>query len=266
MVLLDMMKRLGGDIVVAHFDHGIREDSAADARFVESLAKYYGVKFVHKRVELGATASEDLARRERYDFLRSVAKSMNGKIVTAHHKDDVIETIGLNLRRGSGWRGLSCMNDQTILRPMVSWTKREVYEYAAEHRLEWVEDETNRSNAYSRNLIRQKLGRKIDNYKKRELYDLWRQQKVLRRKIELEMERFDTQIKQRYFLTQIDEKLATNLIYYYIVRHMKVSLLNKQLERMLIAIKTGRPNTLWQIGDKIVMKLTAKSVIIERVE
>ena len=80
------------------------------------------------------------------------------------------------------------------------------------------------------------------------------------------MAQFDQQMRQRYFLTQIDEKIATDLLYYYIVRHMNVSLLSAQLERMLIAIKTGQPNTLWQIGSKIVMKLTAESVIIERVE
>ena len=61
-VLLDMMSQLNKDIVVAHFDHGIREDSAADARFVEALANRYGVEFIVERVELGVTASEDLAR------------------------------------------------------------------------------------------------------------------------------------------------------------------------------------------------------------
>lgn len=265
-VLLDMISQLNKDIVVAHFDHGIREDSAADARFVEALANRYGVEFIVERAELGVTASEDLARRKRYGFLRRVAKSVDGKIVTAHHQDDVVETIAMNLSRGSGWRGVSCMNDKTILRPMVAWTKRDIYQYVVERRLEWVEDETNQSGTYARNLMRRRLGGQINNEQRLELYNLWQKQRKLRREIEWEMAQFDQQMRQRYFLTQIDEKIAINLLYYYIVRHMNVSLLSAQLERMLIAIKTGQPNTLWQIGSKIVMKLTAESVIIERVE
>lgn len=265
-VLLDMMMRLGKDVTVAHFDHGIREESAADARFVAALAEKYGVRFISERAELGANASEDLARIKRYDFLRRVAKSLDGRIVTAHHQDDVVETIAMNLRRGSGWRGLSCMNDKTILRPMTSWTKQDVYKYAAEHRLEWVEDETNQGGDYARNVMRRQIGRRVEADRRQELYVLWQKQRKLRQEIEQEMEKFDEQVEQRYFLTQIDENIAINLLYYYIVRHMNVSLLSAQLGRMLIAIKTGQPNTVWQIGGKIVMKLTAKSVIIERVE
>lgn len=265
-VLLDMMMRLGKDVAVAHFDHGIREESAADARFVAALAEKYGVRFISERAELGANASEDLARIKRYDFLRRVAKSLDGRIVTAHHQDDVVETIAMNLLRGSSWRGLSCMNNKTILRPMTSWTKQDIYKYAAEHRLEWVEDETNQGGDYARNVMRRQIGRRVEVDRRQELYVLWQKQRKLRQEIEQEMKKFDEQVERRYFLTQIDENIATNLLYYYIVRHMNVSLLSAQLERMLIAIKTGQPNTVWQIGGKIVMKLTAKSVIIERVE
>src|SRR5690606_32014455 len=90
-------------LVVAHFDHGIRTDSSADARFVEALAASYGIKFESRREELGSSASEAWARERRYHFLREVADSHQAVLVTAHHGDDLIETIAINLSRGTGW-------------------------------------------------------------------------------------------------------------------------------------------------------------------
>src|SRR5690606_41547248 len=101
-VLLDMLSHVPGlKLVVTHFDHGIRPDSAQDAVFVEELAAHYGLPFETKRVELGTKASEELARRHRYAFLRDVAARYNAKIITAHHADDVIETVAINHIRGT---------------------------------------------------------------------------------------------------------------------------------------------------------------------
>src|SRR5690554_6827257 len=90
MVLLDMMHSRGdAEIIVAHFDHGIREDSAEDAEFVAKAAEGYGYLFESTREELGKNASEALAREKRYAFLRDLAKKYDAQIVTAHHLDDL---------------------------------------------------------------------------------------------------------------------------------------------------------------------------------
>ena len=60
--------------------------------------------------------------------------------------------------------------------------------------------------------------------------------------------------------------MALELLYYYVLRHAGVSLLTAQLERMLVAIKTGHPGTAWQLGSGAVMKLTARDVIIDEVD
>ena len=88
----------------------------------------------------------------------------------------------------------------------------------------------------------------------------------MRRTIEAELKRFDKQILSRYFLIQIEENVALELLYYYVLRHAGVSLLTAQLERMLVAIKTGHPGTVWQLGSGAVMKLTARDVIIDEVD
>lgn len=266
-VLLDLMWRYGRyELVVAHFDHGIRAESAADARFVEALADRYQLPFYSERQELGAQANEALARARRYDFLRRLANQLDGVVVTAHHQEDIIETVAINLRRGSRWRGLSGMNNWQIVRPLKGWTKQRIYDYAAKHRLEWVEDETNSSQRYVRNQLRSLIRQRLDNDGKQAVYKLWQQQRLLRREIESELERFDHQMNSRYFLTQIEDKLALELLYHFVLRQTGVSLLRHQLQQALMAIKTGRAGTIWQIGGGAVMKLTKRSVIIERVD
>ena len=264
-VLLDLMSRTEKDLVVAHFDHGIREDSASDARFVEALADKYKIQFVCRREKLGSGASEELARQRRYEFLRGVAADFNGMIVTAHHREDIIETVAMNLARGSRWRGLAGMSDSEIARPMSGWTKQRIYEYAIRQKLEWCEDETNQSDAYQRNRFRRRINYELDEYQKAGVYEVWRQQRKLRIEIEQELERFDDVVNSRYFLTMIEDNVAQELIYYYILRHYDVSLLGSQLERALNAIKTGKPGSCWQIGGGIMMKLTMRDVIIDRV-
>ena len=88
----------------------------------------------------------------------------------------------------------------------------------------------------------------------------------MRRTLEAELKRFDKQILSRHFLIQIEENVALELLYYYVLRHAGASLLTAQLERALVAIKTGRPGTVWQLGSGAVMKLTARDVIIDEVD
>lgn len=158
-VLLHMMAERKSDLVdyvVAHFDHGIRPDSTEDEKFVKSLAKKYGFRYESKRVELGKSAGEAEARKERYVFLREIKERYNAeKVVTAHHQDDIIETMIINILRGTGPRGLAVMQKPTdILRPLLNKTKKDLIEYAKIHKLEWREDATNDDPLYLRNYVR----------------------------------------------------------------------------------------------------------------
>lgn len=145
-------------LIVAHFDHGIRADSAEDALFVQELAARHGMIFESARAELGAKASEADARQARYEYLHDVRRRHKAKaVVTAHHQDDLIETIILHLLRGTGRRGLSPMNMPHVLRPLLGRSKAELLKYAREKRLVWREDSTNQELHYKRNQIRHQL-------------------------------------------------------------------------------------------------------------
>lgn len=183
-VLLDMFIRHlpVSRLIVAHFDHGTRDTSGDDAVFVETLAKGYGCAYVGRREELGAGVSEAQARKRRYAFLHTVAREAGARLVVAHHLDDLVETVALQLQRGTGWRGLTPFG-QNVDRPLLSMTKQDIMQYAAEHTLLWREDETNQSDAYARNRIRPDVARlPIDI--KRQIEALYMHQWVLRTEIE----------------------------------------------------------------------------------
>ncbi len=265
-VLLDLMVKAGQPALVAHFDHGIRDDSAADARFVEALASKHGLEFETKREDLGADANEQLARDRRYDFLHQIADKHEARLVTAHHQGDVVETVALNIARGGRWRGLGGMNDQRIARPLLDWTKQQIRDYATRHQLEWCEDETNQDQRYKRNSVRSLLNRNLNSDQQARVYQLWKQQNLLRPEIDQEVSNWQKQMTSRYFLTHIDPMVAKELLYYFVRYRTGISLLGPQLDRLLLAIKTGRAGTVWQIGGGIVVKLTTRDATIDRVD
>jgi tRNA(Ile)-lysidine synthase len=262
-VLLDMLvKRTPGQLIVAHFDHGIRPDSKSDAEFVRLLAAKYEIPFVLKREELGAGASEELARKRRYAFLQNESKKHEATIVTAHHKNDLLETIAINIYRGTGWRGLAVMGDNRVTRPLLEFTKSELYDYALKYRLEWVEDSTNHEQKYLRNRLRRKLSG-LPSLAEKKLERLWHEQGKLRKDIDEEVDRLITSSYSRYFFTSIDTNTAIELLRGLFLKEAKGSPVRSQLERALLAIKTAKPGTTSQIGEGISLRFSSASFIVE---
>lgn len=259
-VLLDMMsRRADNHLIVAHFDHGIRPGSAADARFVEGLAKAYRLPCLTHREELGQQASEELARERRYAFLHEAAASHGARLVTAHHRDDLIETITQNITRGTGWRGLAVFGDKRTMRPLLGKTKAELYAYALRHDLEWVEDETNRSQRYTRNRLRQVLGN-VPADTKDQLVDLYTRQHELALRIESEQCKVgEENMRSRYFMTMIPDKVACELLR--TVTHGRLH--RPQLGRLLLAIKTYAPGTVYEAGAGVSVRFRKRDFIVE---
>lgn len=254
-VLLDkLVKRGGVRLIVAHFDHGIREDSADDARFVGELAAQYELAFETRREELGAGASEALARERRYSFLREVAARYDqAAIVTAHHADDVIETIAINLRRGTGWRGLAVL-DSDLVRPLLHVSKRALIDYARRHELTWHEDSTNQDPTYLRNELRGRIAKQLSDDDALQLRALWQTQLELKRLIDQEAERLladSANNYSRHFFTSIDKVSALELLRAICQREIGCSPTIPQRERALHAIKTLQPGKVHEVGDRI---------------
>lgn len=266
MVLLDMVatnyhgfreKYLSGaqfpaDFVVAHYDHGIRgKVSAEDAEFVRQQCRNYGVVVQCGCGKLTAATGEAVARQYRYDFFRRVAEAIARDdpvyLVTAHHQDDLLETIALNIVRGTGWRGLAPMNQPQVLRPLLDIAKAELVSYAIEHGLAWREDQTNDSPRYLRNRLRVLLA-SWSPADKAELIRLYEKQKHLRRQVERELEHYCTRhitrdkqgqlVLRRYDLIMLPADVAIEILR----RLTKGWLTRPQLGQLLLFIKVGKPS------------------------
>lgn len=258
-VLLDMLAKTEHHLIVAHVDHGIRgEESAADARFVRALAKKYQVPFVMTELNLGASASEEQAREGRYEFLFAQAEKFGATVATAHHRDDLVETVALNLTRGTGWRGLGVLDRPGITRPLLALTKAQLYDYALKNRLEWVEDATNGTDAYLRNRLRAKLAKaEVD---KQQIADLRSSQLQLRRDIDREAARVAARAHHsRYFINMLDTTVAAEVLGAQIAAKYGYRPVRQQLVAGLHAIKTAKPGTEYQLGQGITLKFTARN-------
>ena len=167
MCLLHLLCSRGFDVTAAHFEHGIRgEESLRDAAFVENWCRECGIPFRLGHGNVPAYARdkglslEEAARELRYDFLfRTAAEIGADCIVTAHNLDDNAETVLFNLIRGSGTAGLCGIPRRRglIRRPLLDTSRADILAYLAENDVPHVEDSTNDSDDYSRNLIRHRI-------------------------------------------------------------------------------------------------------------
>lgn len=255
-VLLDMMHRVApSQIVVAHFDHGIREDSAEDEKFVKTLAAQYDVPYVSKREVLGKSASEQLARARRYAFLKEQAKKHNAKIVTGHHLDDLVESVAINLHRGTGWRGVAVFGANDVSRPLVHMPKIDVIKYAKQRGLQWREDSTNASTKYLRNQLRTRT-KELTVEQKRQIHALQATQKHLKEEIFKEAVALIGVGPEysRYLFVHMPIAVAIECLRY-VTRHR---LTRPQLERMLHVIKTASPNSKFEAGMGITVHFSTR--------
>lgn len=164
MCLLHMIYSRGIKVVAAHFEHGIRgEESLRDARFVESWCREAGIDCVIGHGTVPSCAAErglgleQAARELRYAFLEKTAAEQGCKyIATAHNADDNVETVIFNLARGGGTLGLKGIPRERgyFIRPLLDMSRREIERYLEKNAIPHVEDGSNASDDYSRNLIR----------------------------------------------------------------------------------------------------------------
>lgn len=252
MVLLDMFYKSEPDnILVAHFNHGTRESADLDEDFVKRKCKEYGVPFESSKMLLGEGVSEEEAREKRYAFLYHVANKHQGEICTAHHLDDLLESVVINLIRGTFWRGLAPFGNSKIRRPLVDlkMSKTDILRYAGENHLRFRQDPTNYQNDYLRNRVRESL-KSLEKEKKVAVLGLTERQKILREEIEKNLENLleiillknsqgEIFFGRDYF--QREESAVSSEILRSICLEANISLTRPQLLNFLEAIKNYQP-------------------------
>jgi tRNA(Ile)-lysidine synthase len=190
-VLCELCKQAGFDFSIAHCNFQLRgEESERDEKFVGQLAEKYGVEILVKKFDTEKYAAEnklsiqEAARALRYEWLAEIASrrepgvhssesplpvhhlrpayrkgKLTTPILTAHHADDNAETVLMNFCRGTGLHGLTgiAFSYGNVARPLLSFSKDELIEFASENKLGFVEDSSNLTSKYTRNFFRNEI-------------------------------------------------------------------------------------------------------------
>jgi tRNA(Ile)-lysidine synthase len=179
-VACELLHRGGFSFAVAHCNFQLRgEESERDEQFVRALAdKYKAQVYVRKfdtkkEAEENKTSIQVAARRLRYDWFREILESeewsqssgAKNYLVTAHHRDDNVETVLMNFFKGTGIAGLHGIlpKKEHIVRPLLFIGKEEIRLFAKTENLDWVEDSSNSSDKYSRNYFRHQVIPLVEN-------------------------------------------------------------------------------------------------------
>ena len=162
-ILIRLKKALDLQIVVAHVNHNTgRKGQLEEQKFVESYCKKNSLIFETMTIEeYGDDNFHNEARTIRYSYFNNLVKKYHAKYVfTAHHADDLIETILMRIVRGSTLKGYSGfsktvkMNGYYIIRPLINITKDEIYKYLGKHKIKYMVDQSNLKDIYTRNRFR----------------------------------------------------------------------------------------------------------------
>jgi tRNA(Ile)-lysidine synthase len=171
-VLAYLMHRAGACISMAHANFQLRgQESTRDENFVKAFAEKYSIPLALNKFETAAYAGtykmgiQEAAREMRYAWFSNLLSDDSGVkkvLLTAHHADDQVETVFMQLARGTGLHGLTGIPQRredalSIARPLLHFSKDEIIECAKKNGLEFVEDSSNNKDDYTRNLFRHKI-------------------------------------------------------------------------------------------------------------
>jgi len=164
MVLLDMVRSFSHPLVVVHFNHQKREASWIEADYLKSYCEKHGLIFEYVLLNIDEGNFHDSAHKQRRLHLERVAlHHQTPYILTAHHANDLAETVLMKLSRGSnllGYSGLQVVSKQgdfIYIKPLLSISKIALYDYAKNHQIRFFEDVSNQADLYTRNRYRKNI-------------------------------------------------------------------------------------------------------------
>lgn len=167
-------------LVVCNLDHGLRgRESVEDSSFVKNIAEDLGLGFIHKRIDLSkkktkGLSTEEIARKERYDFFADAARTAKANVIaTGHTLDDQAETILMRLIKGASLKGIIGISpvrvedNFRIIRPLFELEKKEIEGYLDERGEPYRIDSTNLESVYFRNVVRKEILPFLEKYNPR---------------------------------------------------------------------------------------------------
>ena len=161
-LLCELKDKLSLKLIVAHVNHKLRRESEEEALFVREVCLENNLIYEYMEIlEYNDDNLENDARIKRYEFFAKLVKKYHAKyLMTAHHGDDLMETILMRLTRGSSLKGYSGFKKElkeenyTIIRPLITETKKDIETYMNIHNYKYYIDKSNFSEKYTRNRYR----------------------------------------------------------------------------------------------------------------
>lgn len=166
LVLYKLKELLGTELVAVHVNHGIREEAGEDADFTRRFCEERNIRYYLVEEDVPEIArenkltEEEAGRNVRYKAFRTIAENEGAaKIAVAHHRNDVAETLLLNLLRGTGLHGAGAIRPvrDNVIRPLLCVTRQEIEEYLGDEGISFCHDATNDENIHTRNKVRNEL-------------------------------------------------------------------------------------------------------------
>lgn len=283
MALLDMAKKEGLDLVVAHVNYHFRESSNRDELIVKTYCSKHNIPFYKdepKKEEKGNL--EQWARESRYKFFKKIYDEVNAsKLLVAHHRDDVIETYIFKQNRSSIGEYLTLpknnyMFGMNIYRPLYEQNKKSLLDYCYHNNIVFGEDETNKSSVYTRNKIRKELLSKNEEELNNLFINIVKENEKWMENLGNILKEYKGE-KELIFSKLLNETIDSQILilYYYITSNYKSSALARNLSRnrildMLEKLKNKANIEIKLIDDFYLVKeydkLFVKKMIFENYE
>ena len=280
-LLLAVKKEKNLKLVCAHVNHKLRKESDDEAKMVKKYCEKENIIFEYMIIDKYKGNTENYAREKRYEFFdKLIKKYASPYLLTAHHGDDLTETIMMRLIRGSSLKGYAGFSEVTekegykIYRPLITKTKAELLNYAKENNIPYAIDQTNESDNYTRNRIRKyilptlKKENKNVNLKFLEFSKIVSEteeyfEKVLVKKIEKIYQ--NNKLNVEIFLTEeplIQKKLIHNILNN--IYKDKINLINdNHVNNFLSTVKNKKPNIQINLPNNKILKKAYNYVWIE---
>ncbi len=269
-LLLNLKKKI--NIICAHINHNIRKESAKELKFVEKYCKEHNVlvetTVFSKKGETKEYKEQEL-REKRYAYFEEIIIKYKAKyLLTAHHGDDLIETILMRLTRGSNLKGYcgfqveTDKKDYRIIRPLIYATKAEIEIYNKENKIPFVIDNSNFTDKYTRNRYRQNIvpflkqeNKQVHNKYLKFSKELYKYYSYVNKDIEKEIEkRYQNSILDIQDFADLESIIKTKIIEEILRKNYQDHLYlvnDKHIDFILDIIENPKPNIEVNLPDRL---------------
>ncbi len=276
MVLLDMVKTFDHKIIVVHFNHQKRVASNDEALYLKSYCEKEGLVFEYFMLEITGSNFQDQAHDLRKKHLEEVAtKYQTPYILTAHHANDLAETVLMKLSRGSnllGYAGLQGVSKQghfIYIKPLLSFSKASLYDYAKKAQIQFFEDASNTESTYTRNRYRKTIIpslieenpqflSKVNQYSNH-LYEAF---SYIRESSKKYLNQNQNHIQLSTFF--LENVVVQKDIIAVLLETHEIEFNQLKIESLLSFLKTSGPNQTYDLNETYVLKRIYQKVILTK--